>query len=119
MLFFFFASRTFITWMMTTTGSRPWRMTRITVRSATTRQSTEKLISPNVRMPVQVPSEAFRLGAKRVFFRAGQIAVLHKILNETPQDKVPWVLSRLKLALANRKLARIAAEEAEVINRGS
>lgn len=63
----------------------------------------------------QVPSEAFRLGAKRVFFRAGQIAVLHKILNETPADKVPWVLSRLRLALANRRMARIAAEEAEVI----
>lgn len=56
----------------------------------------------------------FRLGAKRVFFRSGQIAVLHKILNETPPDKLPWVLSRLRLALANRRMARIAAEEAEV-----
>lgn len=62
----------------------------------------------------QVPSEAFRLGATRVFFRAGQISVLHKILNETPTDKIPWVLSRLRLALANRRMARIAAEEAEV-----
>lgn len=62
----------------------------------------------------QVPPDAFRLGTKRVFFRAGQIAVLHKILNETPADKFPWVLSRLRLALANRRMARMAAEEAEV-----
>lgn len=61
-----------------------------------------------------MPPETFRLGTKRVFFRAGQIATLHKILNETPSDKLPWVLSRLRLALANRRLARIAAEEAEV-----
>lgn len=40
--------------------------------------------------------------------------MLHKILNETPPDKIPWVLSRLRLALANRRMARIAAEEAEV-----
>lgn len=61
-----------------------------------------------------MPAESFRLGTKRVFFRAGQIGVIHKILNETPPDKIPWVLSRLKLALANRKMGRIAAEEAEV-----
>lgn len=61
-----------------------------------------------------MPSEAFRLGAKRVFFRAGQISVLQKILNETPADKLPWVMSRLRLALANRRMAVIATEEAEV-----
>ncbi|CAN0535439.1 unnamed protein product, partial [Scytosiphon promiscuus] len=31
----------------------------------------------------QVPSEAFRLGRTRVFFRAGQISILQEILNET------------------------------------
>lgn len=62
----------------------------------------------------KVPSDAFRLGSKRVFFKAGQISVLHKILNETPPERRPWVASRLKLALANRKMARLAAEEAEV-----
>lgn len=54
------------------------------------------------------------MGAKRVFFRAGQISVLQKILNETPADKLPWVMSRLRLALANRRMAVIATEEAEV-----
>ena len=36
-------------------------------------------------------------------------------MNETPPDKLPWVLSRLRLALANRRLATVATEEAEVI----
>eukprot|EP00903_Cladosiphon_okamuranus_P015046 g13919.t2 len=73
----------------------------------------EKSLVAAILWAFDVPPEAFRLGAKRVFFRAGQIAVLHKILNETPSDKIPWVLSRLRLALANRRMARIAAEEAE------
>eukprot|EP00904_Undaria_pinnatifida_P011109 jgi/Undpi1/7128/HiC_scaffold_22.g09602.m1 len=73
----------------------------------------EKSLVAAILWAFDVPSEAFRLGAKRVFFRSGQIAVLHKILNETPPDKLPWVLSRLRLALANRRLATVAAEEAE------
>ncbi|CAM9517584.1 unnamed protein product [Ectocarpus sp. 8 AP-2014] len=73
----------------------------------------EKSLVAAILWAFDVPSEAFRLGATRVFFRAGQISVLHKILNETPTEKIPWVLSRLRLALANRRMARIAAEEAE------
>ncbi|CAM9530215.1 unnamed protein product, partial [Hapterophycus canaliculatus] len=73
----------------------------------------EKSLVAAILWAFDVPSEAFRLGAKRVFFRAGQISVLQKILNETPADKLPWVMSRLRLALANRRMAVIATEEAE------
>ncbi|CAM9718264.1 unnamed protein product, partial [Hapterophycus canaliculatus] len=51
----------------------------------------------------QVPSEAFRLGKTRVFFRAGQISTLQRILNETPPEKGPWIFERLQEALANRQ----------------
>ena len=62
----------------------------------------------------QVPSEAFRLGRTRVFFRAGQISILQEILNETNADKGPVILGRLQEALANRHTAKGAAEEAQV-----
>ena len=63
---------------------------------------------------MQVPSEAFRLGKTRVFFRAGQISTLQKILNETPPEKGPWIFERLQVALANRQKAKAAAGEATV-----
>lgn len=63
---------------------------------------------------LQVPSEAFRLGKTRVFFRAGQISTLQKILNETPPEKGPWIFSRLQEALASRQKAKAAAAEAQV-----
>lgn len=62
----------------------------------------------------QVPSEAFRLGRTRVFFKAGQISTLQRILNETGPEKAPWVLKRLEEALANRLRAKEAAADAEV-----
>ncbi|CAN0342915.1 unnamed protein product, partial [Ectocarpus sp. 12 AP-2014] len=62
----------------------------------------------------EVPSEVFRLGRTRVFFRAGQISTLQKILNETGPEKAPWIFERLQEALANRHKAKAAAEEAQV-----
>ena len=64
--------------------------------------------------PFQVPSEVFRLGRTRVFFRAGQISTLQKILNETGPEKGPWIFGRLQEALANRHKAKAAAEQAQV-----
>ncbi|CAM9142326.1 unnamed protein product [Ectocarpus sp. 6 AP-2014] len=61
----------------------------------------------------EVPSEVFRLGRTRVFFRAGQISTLQKILNETGPEKGPWIFDRLQQALANRHKAKKAAKEAE------
>ncbi|CAM9178970.1 unnamed protein product, partial [Hapterophycus canaliculatus] len=61
----------------------------------------------------EVPSEVFRLGRTRVFFRAGQISTLQKILNETGPEKGPWIFERLQEALANRQKAKAAAEEAK------
>ena len=66
---------------------------------------------------LQVPPEAFRLGRTRVFFRAGQISTLQKILNETSAEKGPWIFERLQEALENRRKAKAAAEEARVIRR--
>lgn len=66
---------------------------------------------------LQVPPEAFRLGRTRVFFRAGQISTLQKILNETSAEKGPWIFERLQEALENRRKAKAAAEEARVIPR--
>ncbi|CAM9301743.1 unnamed protein product, partial [Scytosiphon promiscuus] len=60
----------------------------------------------------EVPSEAFRLGKTRVFFRAGQISTLQRILNETPPEKGPWIFERLQEALANRQKAKAAAGDA-------
>lgn len=68
------------------------------------------------RLSRQVPSEVFRLGRTRVFFRAGQISTLQKILNETGPEKGPWIFERLKEALASRQKAKAAAEEAKVRN---
>ena len=65
-------------------------------------------------LDLQVPSEVFRLGRTRVFFRAGQISTLQKILNETGPEKGPWIFERLQEALANRHKAKAAAEEAKV-----
>ena len=62
-----------------------------------------------------MPSEAFRLGRTRVFFRAGQISTLQKILNETSADRAPWIFGRLQEALENRRQAKAAAEEAQVM----
>lgn len=56
------------------------------------------------------------MGRTRVFFRAGQISTLQKILNETGPDKGPWIFGRLEEALANRQKAKAAAEEAKVRN---
>ncbi|CAM9208802.1 unnamed protein product [Ascophyllum nodosum] len=61
----------------------------------------------------EVPSEAFRLGRTRVFFKAGQISIVQKILNETGPDKAPWIFQRLQEALANRQKAKAAAEESQ------
>ncbi|CAM9144262.1 unnamed protein product [Ectocarpus sp. 12 AP-2014] len=61
----------------------------------------------------EVPSEVFRLGRTRVFFRAGQISTLQKILNETGPEKGPWIFDRLQQALANRHKAKEAAKEAK------
>ncbi|CBJ30507.1 conserved unknown protein [Ectocarpus siliculosus] len=61
----------------------------------------------------EVPSEVFRLGRTRVFFRAGQISTLQKILNETGPEKGPWIFDRLQQALANRHKAKKAAKEAK------
>lgn len=58
------------------------------------------------------------MGKTRVFFRAGQISTVQAILNETPPDKAPWILSRLKEALANRQKAKASAGEAKVMVRG-
>eukprot|EP00903_Cladosiphon_okamuranus_P011132 g10508.t1 len=61
----------------------------------------------------EVPSEVFRLGRTRVFFRAGQISTLQRILNETGPEKAPWIFGRLQEALANRHKAKASAEEAQ------
>lgn len=61
-----------------------------------------------------MPSEAFRLGRTRVFFRAGQISILQEILNDTSAARGPAILGRLQEALANRHTAKGAAEEAQV-----
>lgn len=71
------------------------------------------MVGPSIDLS-QVPPESYRLGKTRVFFRAGQISTLQKILNETGPDKAPWILSRLKEALANRQQAKAAAESARV-----
>lgn len=63
----------------------------------------------------KVPPEAFRLGRTRVFFRAGQISTLQKILNESSADNGPWIFERLQEALANRRKAKAAADEAQVL----
>lgn len=57
------------------------------------------------------------MGRTRVFFRAGQISTLQKILNETSADKGPWIFERLQEALANRHKAKAAADEAQVRQR--
>lgn len=49
-----------------------------------------------------------------MFFKAGQILALQRILNETRAGKGAWVLQRLEEALANRHKANAAAEEAQV-----
>ena len=49
-----------------------------------------------------------------MFFRAGQISTLQKILNETGPEKGPWIFERLQQALANRHKAKEAATEAQV-----
>ncbi|CAM9971674.1 unnamed protein product [Pylaiella littoralis] len=74
----------------------------------------ETALIASILWAFEVPSEAFRLGNTRVFFRAGQISTLQKILNETGPDKAPWILERLKEALAGRQEAKAAAEEAQV-----
>eukprot|EP00752_Nemacystus_decipiens_P008749 g7810.t1 len=61
----------------------------------------------------EVPSEMFRLGRTRVFFRAGQISTLQKILNETGPENRPWVFRRLQEALTHRRKAAAAAEGAQ------
>lgn len=73
------------------------------------------LAKTNPALFFQVSSEVFRLGRTRVFFRAGQISTLQKILNETTCDKGPWILERLQQALVNRHQAKAAAEEAQVL----
>lgn len=66
-----------------------------------------------------MPPESYRLGKTRVFFRAGQISTLQKILNETGPEKAPWILSRLKEALVNRQQAKEAAQSAQVSRPGT
>ncbi|CAM9989909.1 unnamed protein product, partial [Laminaria digitata] len=69
----------------------------------------ETALIASILWAFEVPSEAFRLGRTRVFFRAGQISTLQKILNETPPEKGPWIFGRLQEALANRQKAKAAA----------
>lgn len=64
---------------------------------------------------IQIPSEAFRLGRTRVFFKAGQISMLEKILNDKNSENAPWIFERLQGALANRSKAKATAEEAQVV----
>ncbi len=59
----------------------------------------------------EIPSEQFRLGRSRVFFKAGQISTLEKILRDTSSANMGKVLKRLKIALENRKKAAKAAAE--------
>eukprot|EP00904_Undaria_pinnatifida_P007215 jgi/Undpi1/3623/HiC_scaffold_16.g06993.m1 len=73
----------------------------------------ETALIASILWAFEVPSEAFRLGRTRVFFRAGQISTLQKILNETPAEKGPWIFERLQVALANRQKAKAAAGEAK------
>lgn len=54
------------------------------------------------------------MGRTRVFFKAGEISMVQKILNETGPDKAPWIFRRLQEALENRHKAKAAAEEAQV-----
>lgn len=72
-------------------------------------------ISDRHALVLKVPPEAFRLGRTRVFFRAGQISTLQKILNETSADRAPWIFERLQQALENRHCAKAAADEAQVL----
>ncbi|CAM9665996.1 unnamed protein product [Ascophyllum nodosum] len=72
----------------------------------------ETALIASILWAFEVPSEAFRLGRTRVFFKAGQISTLQRILNETPPEKGPWIFKRLEEALANRQKAKVAAEEA-------
>lgn len=71
-------------------------------------------LAPALAFHWKVPSEAFRLGRTRVFFRAGQISTLQKILNETTADDAKRISQRLREALEKRKAAKAAAEEAKV-----
>ncbi|CAM9593360.1 unnamed protein product [Ectocarpus sp. 6 AP-2014] len=73
----------------------------------------ETALIASILWAFEVPSEAFRLGRTRVFFRAGQISTVQKILNETGPEKAPWIMKRLKDALASRQEAKAAAEEAQ------
>eukprot|EP00752_Nemacystus_decipiens_P009298 g8309.t1 len=73
----------------------------------------ETALIASILWAFEVPSEAFRLGRTRVFFRAGQISTLQKILNETGPEKAPWIIKRLEEALASRREAKAAAEEAQ------
>lgn len=59
-----------------------------------------------------VPSETFRLGKTRVFFRAGQISTLERILKDKSEGRGEWILSRLNEALALRKAAKVKSEAA-------
>lgn len=49
-----------------------------------------------------------------MFFRAGQISTLQKILNETTADDARRISDRLREALEKRHAAKAAAEEAQV-----
>ncbi|CAN0308740.1 unnamed protein product, partial [Hapterophycus canaliculatus] len=70
----------------------------------------ETALIASILWAFEVPSEVFRLGRTRVFFRAGQISTLQKILNETGPEKGPWIFQRLQEALASRHEAKAAAE---------
>jgi ABC-type oligopeptide transport system ATPase subunit len=59
-----------------------------------------------------IPSEAYRLGRTRVFFKAGQISTLERILRDTSKEQGERIVARLKKALADRVAAAKAAEGA-------
>ncbi len=59
----------------------------------------------------EIPCEQFRLGRSRVFFKAGQISTLEKILRDASSQNMDKVLARLKIALENRKKAAKSAAE--------
>ncbi len=59
----------------------------------------------------EISCEQFRLGRSRVFFKAGQISTLEKILRDASSKNMGKVLKRLKIALENRKKAAKAVAE--------
>ncbi len=75
------------------------------------RNEPETALISAILFAYEIPSEQFRLGRSRVFFKAGQISTLEKILRDASSTNMGKVLKRLKIALENRKKAAKAAAE--------